>query len=384
MAALACGLFTLYLWGHGRVDRFLRREVALQLAAQFPHYRISLGHATIEQGRSLVLRDLVLRLPSHQGDREVLRIHRLCVAGSWDIDQILRSKTLPISSVDIDGADLWLFPWGAPGQWSLHGLMQARSSRTAIPKIKVRRGSLRLGGSSPRQSELMVAHDVELESWSSPELPIESAEPSRAALRIRFASGGGLAESLSGDALWSPTSQRLELSSQWQRLTITKKLWQTAPEFPDAAWERLHAFEAIADGTMQLVMEQGRVEDFLVQGTVEQGRYRDPLLKGTFESIQGQFHLTPTLAQLRSLQARFGETSLELDLDRKGWQSNAPLHARWNLKRLRIDSNLASALPAKVQDTLQRLQLTGWIDAKGDASFDGQQWHPEAWVQLNE
>ena len=184
MAALACAILALYLWGHGRVDRFLRREVALRLAAQFPLYRISLGHATIEQGRSLVLRDLVLRLPSHQGDREVLRIHRLSVAGSWDIDRILRSKTLPISSVDIDGADLWLFPWGAPGQWSLHGLMQARSQRASLPKIKLRRGSLRLGGSSPRQRELMVAHDVDLDLHGS-----RQPDARRHAIRAEFAGG---------------------------------------------------------------------------------------------------------------------------------------------------------------------------------------------------
>lgn len=384
IAAFACGLLALYLWGHGRVDRFLRREVAIQLAAQFPLYRISLGHATIEQGRSLVLRDLVLRLPSHQGDREVLRIHRLCVAGNWDIDRILRSRTLPISSVDIDGADLWLFPWGDPGQWSLHGLMQARSSHPSLPKIKVRRGSLRLGGAIPRQSELMVAHDIDLEVWSSLDETNQQAVKPQPTFRVRFASGGGLAESLSGDALWSPGNQRLELTSQWHRLSITQKLWQTASEFTEGSWERLRAFEAIGDGTMQLAMEQGRVQDFLVQGTIEQGRYRDPLLQGTIESVQGQFHLTPALAQLRSVQARFGETTLELDLDRKGWQSNAPIDARWNLKKLRLDPNLAAALPAKVQETLQRLQLTGWIDAKGDVAFDGQHWHPEAWVQLHE
>ncbi|MFN5466636.1 MAG: hypothetical protein ACK5AM_00810, partial [Pirellulaceae bacterium] len=213
MSALACGLLAIYFWGHGRVDRFLRREVALRLAAQFPLYRISLGHATIEQGRSLVLRDLVLRLPSHQGDREVLRIHRLCLAGTWDIDRILRFQTLPISSVDIDGADLWLFPWGDPGQWSLHGLMQARSSHPSLPKIKVRRGSLRIAGPSPRQRELMVAHDIDLEAWTSLDESTETANQSQSALRVRFAAGGGLAESLSGDALWSPGSQRLELAS---------------------------------------------------------------------------------------------------------------------------------------------------------------------------
>ncbi len=368
---LVAGLAT-YHFVASRVDRQLRSVILRELVAAFPTYVVSLEHAQLREGSTLLLEGLRISEPTAEGLRDMVRLQRVIATGKLGLVDFL-SRDIVVERVLVDGAELAIWPT-SQGGWSWESLLASSSSAVRPPAFELRHGLLRLGKSSLASAGELVCHDLRVHHR-------QLGEGASAQWELEASMAGGQFDRLQLRLAIGDNGRQSRLSGEIIDLHYGPRLLSVLPE------PLLEPLEHSQGSSGRIAAQFSAVpsdDGWQVQlrGALEQGRIQHPQLPYLMEDVQGKFFWSQGLLQVRQMTARSGElTTIELEADVSGTGPQAPLEARAKVRRLRLDQQLYESLPSLLQQEWDELRPSGEVDADVRLSFDGQRWEPELRVR---
>jgi hypothetical protein len=127
---------------------------------------------------------------------------------------------------------------------------------------------------------------------------------------------------------------------------------------------------------------------FVVSGSLSGGEILDARLPGRLHDLQTQIYLDNERLRVDGFQARNGASTIQLQLERQGWNANSPLRLTAQTRQLQLDRHFVEVLPTHLPIDLQAIWRkyypAGTIDADVRLDFDGKTWKPEFEIECDD
>jgi hypothetical protein len=380
LAALGIASYFLLI---DRVDHQLTSEVLRQLRKQFPQHLISVDRARLVHGQSITIDGIRISKPTDQGLRDVVRVGRVVCHGPLDVLGLVQGQ-LPIETVVVDGLEACLWPL-PNGQWCVQELSSGKPLSDRFPAIEVRSGLLRLGHETGGTEREIICHDLQayltldLEAAHRTQLP-HSPTPD---LVFRASVASSYFAKATIDARMTPDRSQWAAKGMVSQLEYSGRLMEQLPTVIRDALHAAKGFSGEVDFAFS-ALQQNQEIDFEAKAVVQNGRWLHPMVPYPLDHITGEITCKNQLLQIRNCSARSGKAEVRMECDLQGLRAGAPLAATIAVHNLALDDELHRALPPGIQDSWNRLGISGVIDATASIAFDGTAWRPRIMVRAKD
>ena len=414
-ALVVGGLLVLWLAVKSQLHDGIRREVERRFAERYREFRVSVQHARLYEGRGVVIHGLSVN--RRQDDRPLAYVSEVFAACPVDAESLLSGRIPQTSHVRLSGLKLWAErqedgSWDVERVWPLPEFSPTHSPvsiRDATIEVTDLRGGVRRSLNF-RNVSLEIAPDVAAEPppqaaalntmlntlWNTAlnravntaanNTPRQRAGRPAPLARFRGRADGEHVEGIEFQgwidatrAAWSVNGTALGV--QW-----SEPLQAAMP----ADVRQCLADSATIEGRLDLEFVAASAGDpadpprFQVKGTLTSGRIHDRRLPFRLFDVAARFEVDHERLWVEQFVARNGGTTVALQLERRGWQTNAPLTVVGAVQQLDLDQRFLNVLPADWQDDWQKYHPAGTVSVEFRFEFDGRQWTPEMSVACHD
>ena len=414
LAVLGGGAFAVYVYN--RADDQIRTYVENTLAAHYAPLQVQLDSARILERRGIELRGLSIR-DANRSAEPLVHLESIVIACEPTIDDLacgkLRIRHVTISHPKIRiGCD-------DRGDWHLGKLLvPPEFCGASKPTIQVINGVVQIADARRNSNYTLrdIALTIQQRIQATPLSTLATqtagpatgnvadAEPTNHSPLSNGASHGivfpvspqppeyfQLSASFTGDHLQhtsisgviQPPSVPGRGDGRWRFKGDVPRL-ELSPEFrsslPQEVAQYLKYFATLRSGGRFQFDVSHRPErvpalQYEIDGQLSDGRVDDPRFTFPLTDLQATLHVSHEGFLARQISGRYGEANLNVACQGKWHAPGGALAVQGSVERLRIDQNLASTLPLAAQQTWQKFEPDGLIDAKFQMSFDGVRWH---------
>jgi hypothetical protein len=364
-----------FLWR--RVHDEVRAQVQARLAAHYPDLTVRVHFAQIVEGQGIEVRGISLyekpndALPLAQIDE--LFVHCETHLGELAAGRLNATRFVirrPRIRASRDAAGRWnaarLWPPPKFGPRALEG--------------QIENGTIEIVANPQTPSAALVLRDVSLSVFDPP--------PSKRSLP--GADARGLRGSLLGDrfqrvdfAGWvDPLSGRLQIDGQVAGLRLAPELADLLPPEMIADFSGIKSLRAQAELRFHCDHDAAREPplQFELAGELLRGRIDDPRLPRPLADLQAGIRLTQEGFEINDLQARDGNTSIQLSCRQTGYSPGSTLRLEAECRRLSLDRAIVEYLPRQWRDLWPKYLPAGEIDASLKLTTNGTSFHPDLTV----
>ena len=365
------GCFTLI----GNVDSKLTSEIQERIQKDFPTHLVFVDRAHLQAGQSITIEGIRIAKPTSQGFRDVLRCGRVVCFGPIDLIGLAQGQ-LPVQKVVSDDVEVCIWPLG-DGRLSVEELSSRKPISPNLPSIEVRSGLVRIGNESGKAQQEIICHDLRAKVTLAPRWKDGHVTPLSA--RILASVSSSYFNSASLNASLSEDKSSWVAQGKIVKLDYSPRLANQLPNMLQPYLSQMAGFSGELNSEFAARSDSGRVT-FDTKSTIRNGRLLHPMVPYPLESLSGEVHCKNGLLQLSNVRAFTGQTSIAFACDMFGYSIGSPLQASINVQNLMLDQRLYQAIPAGMQETWQKLNLNGLVDAQAKLSFDGNKWTPKVVV----
>ncbi len=380
-AVVVGGLLVVWLAVRSQVNDEIRREVERRFAQRYRDFRVSVRHARMFEGRGVEIHGL--SITRREDNRPLVCVDEVFAACKFDAESLLAGEQPRTEHVYVSGLKLSV-ERQADGSWDIQRLWplpEFGSSHAARDGPRRKRGVDRPGRRRPPHAE-----------------PAQRLPGNRAP-----AANGHAGSRQQG----SPVAARCACSGRLDGEHFQRRRVPGATRHGSLRLERVRQSAGTAmvalsctrrcrmDLQQQLAPActvSGRLDlefrvgsgrppsdpiDFLVKGSLAEGQVQDSRLPYRLYDVRAQLELDNHHLRLDQAFARNGNSTVTLQLERRGWQDNSPLTLMAQTRRLELESRFLEVLPQDLQALWRKYFPAGNIDAELRLDFDGRRWTPE-------
>jgi len=374
------------------VDRRLRSEIAMLLAARYPHLKVAFRSVELVQEserEGILLRGVSLAEPD--GDCWTALVECEEVFLSCPTDWVhLAQKDVPIHRILIRRPTFYLRRT-AEGTWNYSKLQPKGQLGDQKPELLVEEGTVVLSVAGDGESRPILLRDLQAAvTPSTPELDVATGKKENSAQRaeirrVRMSLSGqglqnlvveGWVDVAEGDYAFQGKATHWDLTPEWQEVL----------PIPGTEKQRqFGTFQGQIDISFQISHRSSPEEPIRweVSGRVTNGRFHGGRLPYPLTDIWAVFRADADGIQVDQLFARHGASTLRVSYRRNGYEENSPMHLEAEIRRLELQRewlDLLGIAPSLARHwDLYRPSGQAHIYLKLD--YDGQHWFPEAVVE---
>ncbi len=369
-------VMVLGLWGYfyaiGHVDQKIAKVVAKRLREEFPSHLITVERAHLQSGHSITIEGIRISKATDQGLRDVVRIGQVVCEGPIELVGLAQGQ-FPIQNVIAEGVEICLWPL-SDGRLSIQEFASKKPIRSTVPPIEIRSGLLRIGGAVGRADQEIICHDLRLKAMQDLQrgpVPGSPAMLLHASVASSYFSTATIRATVSGDkTAWDATGAVTKID-------YSQRLVSHLPSYFQSYLAPATGFSGQVDVQFQAQHQQGTTR-FKANADVVDGRLMHPKVPYPLEAISGHVYCDNELLQLRNIKASSGDASIAMACDHHGLAVGSPMTVTAVVQNLSLDQRLFQALPAAIQETWQRMGVSGGVvDGTATVAFDGSRWTPQ-------
>lgn len=383
LAIVACGLAG--MWLYRQFDEEVRAQIEAHLGRLYPHLTIRVRSAQWLSGEGLEIRGVSVFLPEASGpEAELLHVEELFVFCQADWRELLAGK-LSVRQVVVRNPRLRVARL-PDGSWSAARLLPLPTLGPGPPPGLIENGVIELVDTTKSPPSTLTLRDAHIE-WAAANEPLVEM-PNARWVRVQGELTGDHLRRLGVDAVLETTGQVWNLAGTAEGLDLSPELLYALPGNIAERLETYGTLRAQCQAQFRLsrnlrpaaagdAVAVGSGFDFEVQGQLTRGRVDDPRLPYPLTELRGTFEGTPRGFAVRQVSARHGQASLQLDLERQGYDEHSPLKLHAEARRVVVDQRWFEALPKSAQAEWHKYLPSGEVDLILDLSYDGARWLPE-------
>ena len=378
LVAVAIGLF-LY---HNLNDE-IRMRVEQQLNDIYPHLDVRVQTARFLEGQGIEIRNLSFNQRNVSGGTSNLfRVDELLVHCTTNPQDLLQGE-FAVSRVVVKRLriDAVLEPDGTLNLASLFPLPECGDSQATI---EIQDGILEIRERNNPDAHLIYNNvDLVIKSEMAPLDGNPNALDFVKRLRLEGSLDNTHLESVAFQGFIEPDTQSLVLDGQVLGLEISEELTKRIPSQLATKIDAIQHLQLDSnfDFHVEYFPRFNQSPKFTIKGAIVSGQWSEPALPAPVTAVRGTFVIDQSGVQIGPIKAKVGTGTLTLhQLNRTGWQENAPTHLKIDASHIRLQRDIVELLPEKLQKYWDTFQPAGLIDATLIADFDGQSWEPKVHV----
>ena len=385
-AVVLGGLLVAWLAFKSQVNDEIRAEIERRFAERYREFHVSVRNARMHQGRGIEIGGLSI---TRRSDRQPLAyVNEIFAECSVDAEALLSGQRPPAKHVSLSGLKLWA-ECQADGSWDVQRLWPLPEFGSSNPPVTIRDATIEVTDSRSGGGRALHLRDVQL--GIAPDSRAATAGPSaspktRPPLTIRGRVAGEQFEAVEFQAWVDTAHAAWSVAGQVQRLQWSSQLRAALPE---ALQQRLAAIASVS-GQLDVgfsVASGAQPADpirFSVQGALSDGQIQDSRLPYPLFDVRARFELDNQRVRLDEVYGRNGETSVTLQLERRGWHEHSPWTITGQARQLELDRRFLEVLTPDLQALWRKYFPAGIIDAQFRLDSDGQRWTPEVTVTCHD
>jgi len=362
-----------------RMDEEIRLQAEQILAEQFPQLNVSVGGARLVKDRGIALYDLTISETSNtQLQNHLLVVDEIMLECDVQLAELAKGK-VAIDRVVIRHPQLWISR-RTSGSWNLESFLPLPTFGKARPKIVIKDAQIAIRDEGLAELPPFLLREINL--------------------TVAPASGLALQQPLKIDGMWGgPNVKRGELHAQ---VDLAKQTFRVATKFEQfritpaiQAWIAARApamlgratLDGRIDGNLSVQHHygaEGVVPRFQSQLRLTGGRFEDPRLPRPLTKLSCDLQCDQDGMKIQELRGNLGSARVVMQLQRRGWNSNASLAMGLRVENLPLERQLYTSLPTVVKDQWDKYQPTGIVGGELQLTFDGKNWHPVAMLRGHE
>jgi len=359
------------------MDEEIRRQAEQMLADQFPQLNISVGGARLVEDRGIALYDLTISETSNtQLQNHLLVVDEIMLV--CELAELAKGK-VSIDRVVVKHPQLWISR-RTNGSWNLESFLPLPAFGKTRPQIVIKGAQIAIRDEGQVQLPPLFLREVNLS--------------------IASTNGQTLPQPFEIDGTWGGSGvKRGELHAQ---VDFAKQTFQAATKFEQfqitpaiQAWAAARApdmlgqasFAGRIDGNLNVQHHYGAggaMPRFQSQLRLTRGRFEDPRLPRPLTGLSCDLNCDQEGLNIQTLRGNLGSAKLAMQLQRRGWETNAPLAMGLSMENLPLDRPLYASLPKVVKDQWDKYQPTGIVGGELQMTFDGKNWRPVATLRGRE
>ncbi len=363
-----------------RLDDEIRRQAEQYLADQLPHFNVSIGGARLVEGQGIAIYDLAIsETSSTQLQSNLLIVDEIMFSCDAKLTKLVNG--LPdVRRVLVRHPQVWAAR-SRDGTWNWKSFLDSLPEcDRKKPEIIIENAQLTLADQSRAGLPPLSLRDVHLRIHPQAD-PTSSAEAAAQPIAVKGSFGGPLVEVAELEAYCDPSNSSISISTSFQSLEVNKTLLAWATAYAGESLQQTKLLGKV-DGrvTVQHSLTSKSRPQVSANLQLRDARIEDARLPRPVVDLNCSVEYQNELLSIKGLQAMCGSASVGLQLDRRGWASQAPMAVAMRLENVTLDEQLYSALPPVLQTEWAKYQPTGVVDAQLQATFDGQRWRPTALI----
>ncbi|HEX4415908.1 MAG TPA: AsmA-like C-terminal region-containing protein [Lacipirellulaceae bacterium] len=369
VGALAVGGYLYF-----KLDDEIRRQVEVLVGNHYRDFKVRVGSARFDPDRGIAIDNLSLTPKSAEGGMEepILTIGEMYLAGELRIEQLLTNQ-MHISDIVIRHAKLRAIR-SADGQWNSAALLPLPHFSDDTPRVSIEDAGATIECTSAGSAKPWSLQGINLQLVP---LPLAAGQPSaKAHFQIEGTTSGlparefRLTGQIGGDGL-------LDVTAMATGIDISPAL---VTKLPPSVAAHLAGADFSGQGDVELRLKRAdsiSKLDWSAAFKVDRGRLNhlalpDPLTEVSLEGSANAERLS-----IKRMDAKCGQASVTLALNRAGWAANAPVAISMKVLGFQLSERLQTALPESQARIWQRFRPIGSTDADVRLTFDGKKWKPQ-------
>jgi hypothetical protein len=366
-AAVAVPLF------YQRFDDEVRRRVEAKLSQHYPKLTVSVRAARLLAGKGIEIRGLSIAEPGVTGPTaELVYVEEVLLEGDMQWQQLLRGE-LSIKRVLFRRPTVRV-AHRADGTWSAAKLLPLPKLSKDPPRGVIENGTIEILDPLKQQGGSLVVRDAQL--------TFEAAAANKRAkspvpLHVSGHFGADHVQRAEIDATFLPSGAAWSMSGGLEGLDFSPEFVRALPAVLSRRLAELGSLRCEVKGRFQLSRPSAQSGfDFNLDGQVSRGRIDDPRLPYPLTDLRATFRANNQELSVTNVTARNGQTTLALDLHRRGYLKQHPYTLVANSRHMVFDQQLRSILPLAWQGEWHKFMPAGEFDADLKLDYDGQRWQP--------
>ena len=346
------GFAAILAWGgwwyfQSRIDGELRAAVESRLAKEFPHLKVTIGHARLIDGKGLEFRDVCFSEARASGPHpELVQIEELFVECEPDLTKLAQGELGP---KQITARHVTVTATQRPqNTWSLASLARQGDSSSCcrIPfPILIEDGTLLIFDPFKDPSGAYALRDIRAEL-----VPAEAAISDQGLVKdytVRATSSGDFLRRVQLEGtLRSGAVTTWDLQGRAEGLQLSSDISAALPSSVADFLKQLGELRGEIAADFQSRGATDKAPQFALQATLQQGSWRGPQWPEGITGISAKFAADATGLRIDELTAASGATNLWLRGTKSGWSENSPANWEMHLRGVRVDRTLRDKLPA--------------------------------------
>lgn len=376
-------------WFYHRFDDEVRRRVEARLAEQYPKLRVSVRSARIMVGQGVEIRGLSIAEPEVKGPTaELAYIEEIFLQGDTEWADLLRGE-LSIDKIVLRRPTVRI-THRPDGTWSAARLLPLPKLSKDAPRGVIENGVIEIVDPTNEHGGSFALRDAQLKFEPAP-LPKHDIatppprgqakrSPPRALVRLQGHWTADHVQRLDLDAIVDTSGKSWSMNGAVAGLDFSPELVAALPAVASRRLAELGTLRCAVNGRFSLSHGlAGKPDfDFDISGQIQRGRIEHPRLPYPLTDLQARFRVNGAGLSLTDATARNGQTTLRVDLNRKGFATSSPYTLVAESRRMQFDQQLRSILPAAWQSEWSKFMPGGEFDAQLRLEYDGQHWQPQA------
>ena len=310
--------------------------------------------------------------------RDLVRIERLTVMGSFDSERLLDQRNPIVTQrVVIQGvqANAWMRP---NGDVSIASLLPLPRFGPSAPRMDIQNAKLTYVGEGDRSKPI----DVELQHLtvrnreSSKQLKQGPAteKPSIPDQEITIR---GIADFIDHFVAKVNIHQgNIDARVVAGGIRINRSLLDQLPVALTDSLRDVHDVSCVMDAKLAAYVPAEGKPNFKLESNLSDGRFSHPRLPYAITGIQGKFKCDPAGTTIEASQAMLGDALVRVSGSIAGYDfDDSPVDLDISTRGLMLDGRFAASLPSQLQDQWNKIQPVGRIDLDAKLNRTDQKWN---------
>ena len=368
-----------------RMDDEIRRQVEQGLAEKFPQFNVSVGGARVVEGRGIAIYDLaVSETTSTQLQSNLLLVDEIMLNCDSGLTKLVQGFP-DVQRVVLKHPQLWVART-ASGRWNLESCWPLPICGKKRPQIVIQDAQVVLADLGQQALPQIALRDVNItidapEDQLSAEFPpadrvsptsVENNSCNCEVFGVHGTLGGPDVKRAEFHAQFDAQTQSLKLEGTFEQLRLTRELQAWVSTYCDS-WQEGTSVEGSLDGSVFVEHHctGGSPPKVDARLQLTEGRLAHARLPRPVTDMTGTIVCQQNILRLENMRGKCDAASLAMQLERRGWQANAPLAMGLRVEDLALDDNLYRALPVLLQEEWQKYLPEGVVDVDLELTFDG-------------
>ncbi len=366
--------FSIWLYLQSRIHEEIRHEIERRFAEHYSGYRVSVRQARLREGRGIEIYGL--QIATADGAERLAYVEEVFAACPVKMEDLLCGAKPPARQVWMRGLKLWTRQQD-DGSWDLARLWPPPRLSTCAPPLLIRDAELEAVVAHGRTPRRVTFRQLQLDVIPGEPGSGNAAPDARAAggMEVRAVAKGDHFETLRLQAQLQPLGGGFQAWGSLEGLRFSTDLLDLLP----SAWREQTAGIEMVGGRTDLHFRvsgdaQNLLARYVVEGSLSGGQLADRRLPYRFHGVKSDFYCDEQRLVVKQLTARTGNSSLQMSLERRGWDESSPLAIHARAWQLALDGRVVECLPKDLQASWRKYFPAGTINADVQLRFDGQRW----------